>query len=117
METCAKEPSFKRYYPVNFTFKKPDYLFDKSLDNEELREIYEKTRMMYNKSPKKENRQPNNNGNFNKAVEKSKRGAYNFSNTNNQQPANTAFITRDEMMVTKRKKPPQEEKIIWTNPK
>jgi hypothetical protein len=113
MEACSKESSFRRYYCANFAFKKPDYLSDESLDNEELRVIYETSRMMYNKSPKKENRQPNNNGNFNKTAEKSKRGTYNF---NNQQAGNT-FITRDEMMATKRKKQSQDVNIVWTNPK
>ena len=85
--------------------------------NEKLGNIYESSRAMYkgdqyNKSPKKENRQQNN-GNFN--IDKSKRGTYNFG-SNNQQGGNS-FITRDEMMITKRKKPGQEEKIVWTNPK
>lgn len=118
MESCSKEASFRRYYSPNFTFAKPDYFFDDNLDNEELRDIFETTRALYNKSPKKENRQPTNNGNFNKITEKSKRGTYNFNSPNNQnQSANSAFITREEMMVTKRKKPLQEEKIVWTNPK
>ena len=112
METCSKELSFKRYYSPIFSFKKPEYLFDESLDNEELKKIYESSRAMYNNSPKKENRQPNNGNSF---IDKSKRGTYNFS-SNSQQGGNS-FITRDEMMITKRKKPIQEENIVWTNPK
>jgi Ribonuclease 2-5A len=119
MESCSKEASFRRYYCPTFTFAKPDYLFDEDLDNEELRDIYEVARGLYNKSPKKENRQPSANGNFNKTVTPSKRGTYNFNSTNNQnQPINSAFITREEMMGTRRKKQPlEEEKIVWTNPK
>jgi serine/threonine-protein kinase/endoribonuclease IRE1 len=118
MESCSKEASFRRYYCPTFTFAKPDYLFDEDLDNEELRDIYEVARALYNKSPKKENRQPTA-GNFNKNVTPSKRGTYNFNSTNNQnQPINSAFITREEMMGTRRKKQPlEEEKIVWTNPK
>lgn len=117
METCSKEASFRRYYSPNFTFAKPEYLFDEDLDNEELRDLYETSRALYNKSPKKENRQPNNNGN--KQIEKSKRGTYNFNSPNNQnQPANnSAFITREEMQKVTRRKNTQEEKIVWTNPK
>lgn len=119
MELCSKESSFRRYYSPHFTFVKPDYLFDEDLDNEELKDIYETARVLYNKSPKKENRQPTNNGNFNKERQVgTKRGTYNFNSANNQnQPANSSFITREEMMVTRRKKPLEEEKMVWTNPK
>jgi hypothetical protein len=117
MEFCSKESIFKRYYSPQFTFTKPDYLFDESYDNFELREIYDNARLLYNKSPKKENRMPNSN-NISK-VEKSKRGSYNFNNK--QQAANSnSFITREDMVQVaenRGKKPLAEEKLVWTLPK
>lgn len=111
MEICSKENSFKRYYTPKFVFTKPYYLSDESLDNFQLREIIDANRQAYNKSPKKENRQPNNN----LTIIQSKRGSYNF-NTNG---GAAAFITRDDMVTVNRgkKKPKEEEKIVWTLPK
>lgn len=119
MEPCSKESIFKRYYTPQFVFTKPDYLFDESFDNFELQEAHDNSRLMYNKSPKKENRQPNGvNGNAFNKLEKSKRGSYNFNNKN--QAPNAAFITRDDMVKVpeaRRKKSLAEEKLVWTLPK
>lgn len=113
MESCSKENLFKRYYSPQYVFNKPDYFYDDSYDNIELQELYENARLFYNKSPKKENRQPNtnnssNNNTYNKA-EKSKRGSYNFNNKN--QATNSSFITRDDMLKV------DEKKFVWTLPK
>jgi hypothetical protein len=123
MEPCSKENIFKRYYSPQFTFTKPDYLFDEECDNFELREIYDNARLLYNKSPKKENRTPINGNvgnNFNK-IEKSKRGSYNFNNKQQSQAANSnSFITREDMVQVaenRGKKPLAEEKLVWTLPK
>lgn len=90
-------------------FTKPDYLSDDTLDNFELMEIIDTARQAYNKSPKKENRQPNN-----QSKDKSKRGTYNFV-TNG---GGGSFITRDDMVTVNRGKKKQnqqhEEKIVWT---
>lgn len=115
MEICSKENSFKRYYTPKYVFTKPDYLFDESLDNFELMDIIDANRQNYNKSPKKENRQPSNMN-----VNQSKRGAYNFgtNNTAHGSPRND-FITRDDMVMVNRagkKKQHKEEKIVWTLP-
>lgn len=113
MESCSKESIFKRYFSPSFVFTKPDYINDETSDNFELQDIYDNARLMYNKSPKKENRQPN----INK-VEKSKRGSYNFNNQN--QAPNSSFITREDMKVPEsrpKKKSIQEEKFVWTLPK
>jgi hypothetical protein len=119
MESCSKENIFKRYYSPQFTFTKPDYLFDEDCDNFELREIYDNARLLYNKSPKKENRMPNNT-NISK-VEKSKRGSYNFNNKQQSQPVSSnSFITREDMVQVaenRGKKPLAEEKLVWTLPK
>ena len=113
--SCSKESIFKRYYSPQYVFTKPDYLFDQDLDNFELQEIFENSRMLYNKSPKKENRQANgNNGNGYNKTEKSKRGSYNFNSKN--QASNSAFITRNDMLkVTDNRG--KEDKIVWTLPK
>lgn len=109
MEACSKENSFKRYYTPKYVFTKPDYLSDDTLDNFELMEIIDTVRQAYNKSPKKENRQPNN-----QSKDKSKRGTYNFV-TNG---GGGSFITRDDMVTVNRGKKKQnqqhEEKIVWT---
>lgn len=112
MESCSKETAFRRYYTPKYVFTKPDYLFDENYDNFELKEICDNLRQMYNKSPKKENRQPNN---AMKQMEKSKRGAYNFSTNNNV--GSTNFITRDDMVTVNRRKKNtnQDEKMVWTN--
>lgn len=122
MESCSKENIFKRYYNPYYVFTKPDYFFDDQLDNFDLQEIYDNARLLYNKSPKKENRQPNGintNGYTNsiKVAEKSKRGSYNFNNKN---PAatNSSFITRSDMVKVpvKKKKSLEEAKLVWTLP-
>lgn len=116
--SCSKESIFKRYYSPQYIFTKPDYLFDQDLDNFDLQEVYENARLMYNKSPKKENRQANGNNNGYNKAEKSKRGSYNFNNKN--QASNAAFITRNDMLKVndnRRKKSLDEDKIVWTLPK
>lgn len=120
--SCSKESIFKRYYSPQYVFTKPDYLFDQDLDNFELQEIFDNSRLLYNKSPKKENRQANANSNSNNSAynkaEKSKRGSYNFNNKN--QASNSAFITRNDMLKVadnRRKKSLDEDKIVWTLPK
>lgn len=115
MESCSRESIFRRYFNPHFVFTKPEYVNDDSCDNFELQEIYDSARLMYNKSPKKENRQPN----VNKAnAEKSKRGSYNFNNQN--QANNSSFITREDMLKVPENRPKkslQEDKIVWTLPK
>lgn len=111
MESCSRENIFKRYYSTQFVFTKPEYFYDEQCDNFELQEIYDNARLLYNKSPKKENRQPNtsiNNNAYNK-VEKSKRGSYNFNNKS--QATSSSFITRDDMLKV------DEKKFVWTLPK
>lgn len=116
MASCSREHHFKRYYPFNFVFTKPEYFYDDEYDNMELQDIMETSRNNFNKSPKKENRQPGGNGLT--RVEKSKRGSYNF---NQNQATNSSFITRDDMQPVKQKEGPRnrkpEEKIVWTLPK
>lgn len=119
MQSCSREPLFKRYFPLH-NFTKPDYFDDPDKDNFELQEIVECSRLMYNgsKSPKKESRQPTNGLN---KTEKSKRGSYNFiPNQNpNGSPGNGAFITRDQMQKTdkRRKKSIEEKNVVWMLPK
>ncbi|CRL01658.1 CLUMA_CG014880, isoform A [Clunio marinus] len=124
MELCSKENIFKRYYSPLYVFTKPDYIKDENYDNIELRDIFDANCLNYNKSPKKENRQPVNN-NQNK-IEKSKRGSYNFLTpaVTNGGASNGVFITRQDMLVPeksqkgaeKRRKKTAEEKIVWTLP-
>lgn len=124
MESCSRESIFKRYYSPQFVFTKPDYLFDEDLDNFELRDILDNARNLYNKSPKKENRQPSNGSALNK-VEKSKRGSYNFINQNPTpnppgSPSMATFITRDQMQKVpekRRKKSLEEKNVVWMLPK
>jgi cyclophilin family peptidyl-prolyl cis-trans isomerase len=125
MESCSKDNIFKRYYTPQFVFTKPDYLFDEAYDNNELKKIYSAIAANNNKSPKKENRQPvnvtasnNTNSAFNNKVEKSKRGTWNFANSN-QASNSSAFITRDDMVKgpeKRRKKSLEESKMVWTLP-
>lgn len=124
MESCSRESIFKRYYSPQFIFTKPDYLFDEGLDNFELRDILDNARNLYNKSPKKENRQPSNGSTLNK-VEKSNRGSYNFINQNLTpnppgSPSMATFITRDQMQKVpekRRKKSLEEKNMVWSLPK
>lgn len=114
--SCSNELAFRRYYTPKFVFTPPSYLSDESYDNFELKELCDNLRQLYNKTPKKENRQPLNNKG--QQPEKSKRGSYNFTN-NNGNFGNGQFITRDDMVTVNRgnkKKNQQEENLIWTLP-
>lgn len=118
MESCSKESIFRRYYAPQYVFTKPEYIGDDEFDNVELQNM-ESSRLTYNKSPKKENRQPN--GNVGGKIEKSKRGTYNFNKQLPQQP-NSSFITRSDMQKPqeaqekRRKKSVDEKNFVWTLP-
>lgn len=82
---CSKESAFNRFYIRYYTFTKPSYHFDKSLDNHELVELQKRLKIeIAAANSKKWFDQKQQNGgwsyvNGSKSVNnKSKRGFYNF---------------------------------------
>jgi len=87
MQRCSKESSFVRFYIRYFTFTKPAYLYDNSLDNVELAELIQKIREEigygngYGSNGFRSQDKKNFGGNWNK--NRGKRGYYNFKNSDN----------------------------------
>lgn len=80
---CSKESAFNRFYIRYYTFTKPLYHFDKSLDNHELVELQKRVKIenaVANSKKWLEQKQQNGGWSYvkNNGNNKSKRGFYNF---------------------------------------
>lgn len=83
MQSCSRESTFNRFYVRYYTFTKPSYLFDKSLDNHELVELQKRLKIENAAANNKkwfEQKQNGSSGGWNHVggSGKSKRGFYNF---------------------------------------